>query len=113
MNHRSVLNSLTSDLPLDESKKENEVFVVDEPSDAMEEETEQEASTRRRKQDQPTDLDILVKKVGWLLEAQRVAAETITNLCTNDDDGKNFKRPYATLIFTVLSKSLNVNHRSH
>lgn len=84
VNHRNILGSLTSTLPLNSSK--NEIFVI-EDSNAMEDETDDQASLRRRKQDLPSDTEIEVQWVGWLLEAQRVAAETITNLCTIDDNG--------------------------
>lgn len=84
VNHRTVLGSLTSELPLTDRKSEHDIIVADDSS-AMEEETEVEASERRRKQDMPTAIDIEVKNIGWLLEAQRIAAETITNLCSSDD----------------------------
>lgn len=87
VNHRNVLGTLTSSLPLTGRSKENEIFVTDD-TEPMEEETEAEASVRRRKQDLPTVVEIELKNVGWLLEAQRVAAETITNFCSSDDDGK-------------------------
>lgn len=85
VNHRDLLGKLSSSLPLNGNKNEPELEVTD---DHMEEETEEEATTRRRRQDLPTELDIEIKHSGWLLEAQRVAAETITNLCSSDDDGK-------------------------
>lgn len=84
VNHRTVLGSLTSELPLNDRKSEHDIIVADDSS-AMEEETEIEASERRRKQDMPTAIEIEVKNVGWLLEAQRIAAETITNLCSAED----------------------------
>lgn len=84
VNHRTVLGALTSELPLNERKTEHDIIVADD-SNAMEEETESEACERRRKQDMPTAIDIEVKNVGWLLEAQRIAAETLTNLSSTDD----------------------------
>lgn len=87
LNHRNVLGVLTSRLPLNERKKGNDIFVT-EDTEPMEDETEQEAAARRRKQDLPTAIDVEVKTVGWMLEAQRIAAETITNFCSNDDEGK-------------------------
>lgn len=86
INHRNLLGKLTSSLPLDSDGKENGVE-IEVAEDQMEEETDEQASLRRRKQDLPTELDTEIKHVGWLLEAQRVAAETITNLCSADDDG--------------------------
>lgn len=87
VNHRLALGRLTSLLPIDETKNNLEIEVADE-NNQMEEETDEQASLRRRRQDLPTENDIHVKHVGWLLEAQRVAAETITNVCSSDDPGK-------------------------
>lgn len=84
INHRTVLGTLSSELPLSDRKTENDIIIADD-SNAMEEETEEQACERRRKQDMPTAIDIEVKNVGWLLEAQRIAAETLTNLCSSDD----------------------------
>lgn len=86
VNHRELLGKLSSSLPLD--VKENNGPVLEMCDDQMEEETDEEASLRRRRQDLPTELEIEIKQVGWLLEAQRVAAETITNLCSSEDDGE-------------------------
>lgn len=86
INHRVALGKLTSLLPLDKEKENLEIEVADE-NVPMEEETDEQAQLRRRRQDLPTELDIHVKYTGWLLEAQRVAAETITNLCSSDDGG--------------------------
>lgn len=86
VNHRAALGSLTSRLPLNERRRTaNDIFVTEEG--AMEEETEQEASARRRRQDLPTEIDVEVKTVGWMLAALRVAAETITNFCSTEDEG--------------------------
>lgn len=93
-NHRSKLGDLTSALPLTGGSKKSEVFVTDDPPEAMEEETEAAASARRRRQDLPTALEIQAKHVGWLLEAQRVAAEIITNICSADDEGESSKIKY-------------------
>lgn len=96
INHRTLLGNLTSSLPLDDDVKEaNSADVEVRGEEQMEEETEDEACARRRKQDLPTEHDIRIKHVGWTLEAQRIAAETITNLCSTDDNGK------------VIIKSLN------
>lgn len=35
----------------------------------------------------PSEVELEVQNVGWLLEAQRVGAETITNICTIEDEG--------------------------
>lgn len=84
INHRDILAKLTSSLPLDVKENKPEIDVID---DQMDQETDEEANLRRRKQDLPTEIDAEVKRVGWLLEAQRVAAETITNLCSSEDEG--------------------------
>lgn len=87
INHRTLLGKFTSSIPLDE-RGEHPVGIEVEAGEQMEEETDEEASRRRRKQDLPTEHDIEIKHIGWVLEAQRIAAETITNLCSSDDDGK-------------------------
>lgn len=86
-NHRAQLGKLTSSLPLDKEKNGLEIEVADD-NNPMEDESEAQACQRRRRQDLPTELEVQVKHIGWLLEAQRVAAETITNLCSSDEDGK-------------------------
>lgn len=87
INHRTLLGKLTSSLSLDE-KDENALHIEVAGDDQMEEETDAEASVRRRKQDLPTEQDIEIKNVAWTLEAQRIAAETITNLCSTDENGE-------------------------
>lgn len=86
INHRQLLNTLTSSWPLTQNETQNgpEIEVIDEQ---MDEETEEEASARRRKQDLPTAVDVESEKVGWVLEAQRITVETITNLSSTNDDG--------------------------
>lgn len=88
INHRQVLNEITSRLPLNESapKTVPNVEIVDEN---MEEETEEQASTRRLREDLPTDLDNEIKDVGYLLSAQRTAAEVLTNICSSEDAESN------------------------
>lgn len=84
INHRTILAGVSSVIPLNVNK--NEIFVT-EDSNAMEDETDAQASLRRRKQDLPSEIEMEVQNVGWLLEAQRVASETITNICTIEDEG--------------------------
>lgn len=84
-------------MPLDGRENQLEVEVAEQQ---MDQETESEASLRRRKQDLPTENDTEVKYVGWVLEAQRVAAETITNLCSSDDDGN-----YDTISNTLIQST--------
>lgn len=88
INHRSLLGKLTSSIPLDREKDENTVGIEVAGEEQMEQETEEEATIRRRKQDLPTEHDMEIKHVAWILEAQRIAAETITNICSSDDNGK-------------------------
>lgn len=94
INHRQLLGKLTSSLPLANDNGENpngpEMEVIDEQ---MEHETDEEATARRRKQDLPTVIDVECEEVGWVLEAQRIAAETLTNLSSSNDDGKDGLHP--------------------
>lgn len=86
INHRILLGKLTSSIPLNETE-ENSLGIEIAAEDQMEEETEDEATKRRHKQDLPTEHDIQIKTACWVLEAQRIAAETITNLCSSEDNG--------------------------
>lgn len=88
INHRILLGKLTSSIPLKSSEEEDTVGVEIAPEDQMEQETDEDATDRRRKQDLPSVYDIEVKCVGWTLVAQRIAAETITNMCSSDENGK-------------------------
>lgn len=90
LNHRALLGSLTSILPLDRNGGDGLDVEVATDDHMDEEESEAAATSRRRKQDLPTEQDIEIKHVGWVLEAQRIAAETITNLCSTDDNGRIF-----------------------
>lgn len=87
INHRSLLGSLTSNLPLDADGDDGLDVEVAADDHMDDDENEAAASSRRRKQDLPTEQDIEIKHVGWILESQRIAAETITNLCSTDDNG--------------------------
>lgn len=83
INHRSVLNAITSKLPLNESKAPL-LEVMDEE---MTEETEADASLRRLREELPTELDQEIKLVGYLLSAQRISAEVLSNIvCTQEDE---------------------------
>lgn len=89
INHRTTLNNLTSILPLDGVDREGyEIEIQDDSVMTVEEETEEQATRRRRRADLPTELDIEIKNVEWLLESQRLAAETLTNICSIEDDGQ-------------------------
>lgn len=86
INHRVALGKLTSLIPLNENDDQSKID-VEVSDDRMEEETEQEAAKRRRAQDLPSEYDSEAKYVGWILESQRIAAETITNICSSDENG--------------------------
>lgn len=45
-----------------------------------------DASLRRFKDDQPTELEQELKLVGLLLSAQRMSAEILSNICTPEDE---------------------------
>jgi len=81
INHRQVLNEITSRLPLNETEEPTPVEVID---DEMGEESEVDASTRRLREDLPTDIENDIKDVGYLLSAQRTAAEILTNICSSE-----------------------------
>lgn len=85
INHRQSLGQLTSILPIEGVDREG--FDVDNQDiEITEEETEQAATSRRRKNDLPTTIDREVKLAEWILEAQRISAETLTNLCSTEDE---------------------------
>lgn len=90
INHRTVLNEITSRLPLSEEERQQDsaapMEVID---DEMNQESEVEATTRRLREDMPTELEKNVKEVGYLLLAQRIAAEILTNMCSSEDSEMN------------------------
>lgn len=86
INHRNVLNELTSRLPLNEEQEAPQVEIMD---DDMNVETEREASTRRLREDLPSEIERDIKNVGYLLSAQRIAAEVLTNICSSEDSEMN------------------------
>lgn len=89
LNHRSSLNHLTSILPIDGIDREGyEIEIQDDSVLAMEEETDEQATRRRRRADLPTELDIEIKNVEYILESQRLAAETLTNICSLEDENQ-------------------------
>lgn len=84
INHRAVLNAITSKLPLNETKEPQRVEIIDEE---MGEETEADASLRRLNDELPSDLEKEIKYVGYLLSAQRISAEVLSNIiCSHDED---------------------------
>lgn len=91
INHRMALGKLTSMIPLSENGDESKIDIEVSADDRMEEETDNEATKRRRMQDLPSEFDLEVKSVAWILESQRIAAETITNICSSDEYGSFLK----------------------
>lgn len=109
VNHRTLLGKLTSSIPLIENETENNIGVEVASDEQMDQETEEEATQRRRKQDLPSAYDIEVKNVGWILVAQRIAAETITNICSFDENGniqftKNYEYVSHMKLFNQFDK---------
>lgn len=86
INHRTVLNEITSKLPLNDDSKSLQIEVMDEE---MTEESDVDASLRRLKEELPSELDQEVKLIGYLLSAQRISAEVLSNICTPDDEDMN------------------------
>lgn len=105
INHRMALGKLTSMIPLNGNDDENKIDIEVSADDRMEEETESEAKKRRRIQDLPSEYDLEVKTVAWILESQRIAAETITNICSSDEHGSVF-RLYFMSIISLIKHSL-------
>jgi HEAT repeat-containing protein 3 len=90
INHRTVLNELTSRLPLSEDERTQDLAApIEIVDDEMNEESEADASARRLREDKPSELDNDIKNTGYLLLAQRVAAEILTNMCSNEDSEMN------------------------
>lgn len=88
-NHRQLLNRLSSDIPLIENAKrfETEIRHDDPDMDEMDMDGGQPQQTGRELEaEQVAVLEKQIKNVGYLLEAQRVAAEILTNMCSSDDD---------------------------
>lgn len=98
IDHRALLGKFTSSISLKEENEVGPVNIEVASEEQMEEESDEEANKRRRKQDLPTVNDIEIKRVGWVLEVQRIAAETITNLCSSDDNGNTI---YLRLYYIV------------
>lgn len=84
VNHRAALNSVTSSLPLLNQKDVADLEVTDDTQ--MEQESPEQSFQRRRRADMPTEVEMEVRNVGWLLQAQRIAAEILTNICSTEED---------------------------
>lgn len=86
-NHRLLLNALSSDIPLVERSKRFETDIRNEDPDDADMETDQQMATQReREAEQVAEVEKQIKNVGYLLEAQRVAAEILTNVCSAEED---------------------------
>lgn len=88
-NHRTVLNELSSEIPLeneDPNPANGRNIDIEMMNEENEMESEEIASARRRKPDDLTELEVKIKNAGWLLEAQRVGAEILTNITSYDED---------------------------
>lgn len=84
VNHRAALNSVTSSLPLLTQKDVADLEVTDD--NQMEQESPEQSFQRRRRADMPSEVEMEVRNVGWLLQAQRIAAEILTNICSTEED---------------------------
>ncbi|KAI8119263.1 HEAT repeat-containing protein 3 [Lucilia cuprina] len=82
-NHQTALSGI-SNLPNKENKDQAPELEI--KMDTQDDETEEAAANRRRRQELPTADDIAVRDVGYLLDAQRIAAEVITNLCSSEEE---------------------------
>ncbi|CAO1371804.1 unnamed protein product [Diamesa tonsa] len=87
INHRTVMGAITSKLPLagNQDAPIQDLELMEETLE-VDEETETDATIRRRKDELPNDLEQEIKGVAYLLQAQRIAAEVLSNICTPDDD---------------------------
>lgn len=84
INHRMVMNEITSKLPLNNGQ-ENPIH-IEVMDEEMADESEADASTRRLKEELPSELEQETKLVGYLLSAQRISAEVLSNICTPYDE---------------------------
>lgn len=84
INHRTILNAITSKLPLNEATQSARIELIDEE---MTEETEEDASLRRLNDELPTELEQEIKHIGYLLSAQRISAEVLSNIvCSHGEE---------------------------
>lgn len=94
--HRTALMRLSSELPLVEDAKRLELDVIqddemtDEPNgDHDDDEDAIKAATMRQRKREAQQIRVTeekVKQIGFLLEAQRMAAEILTNVSSYDED---------------------------
>uniref|UniRef100_A0A1B0AH86 SYO1-like TPR repeats domain-containing protein n=1 Tax=Glossina pallidipes TaxID=7398 RepID=A0A1B0AH86_GLOPL len=87
INHQIVISSVIANISnLSNLISQPETLELEIKMDTTDDESEEAAANRRRRQELPTEADIAVRDIGYLLDAQRVAAEVITNLCSDEDD---------------------------
>ncbi|XP_055594376.1 HEAT repeat-containing protein 3 [Uranotaenia lowii] len=84
VNHRTALGSVTSSLPLMSRNDLTELEVIDDAQ--MEEESAEQSFQRRRRADLPSEVEVEIRNVGLLLQAQRIAAEILTNICSVEEE---------------------------
>ncbi|KAL9706336.1 hypothetical protein quinque_009854 [Culex quinquefasciatus] len=84
VNHRTALGTVTSSLPLVGQKDVAALEVIEDAP--MEDESAEQSFQRRRRADLPSDVELEVRNVGWLLQAQRIAAEILTNICSTEEE---------------------------
>ncbi|XP_058819527.1 HEAT repeat-containing protein 3 [Topomyia yanbarensis] len=84
VNHRPALGSVTSSLPLLNQKDVIQLEVTDDTR--MDDESAEQSFQRRRRADMPSEVELEVRNVGWLLQAQRIAAEILTNICSTEEE---------------------------
>ncbi|XP_065357073.1 HEAT repeat-containing protein 3 [Calliphora vicina] len=82
-NHQTALHGI-SNIPSKDNKDQAPELEI--KMDTQDDETEEAAANRRRRQELPTADDIAMRDVGYLLDAQRIAAEVITNLCSSEEE---------------------------
>lgn len=81
INHRQILGSLSSSLPLLDTENVQEIEVSDDTNQEMEVETDRPPIA-----DPTSELEKQVTDTKYLILAQRIAAEVLSNICCPDDD---------------------------
>lgn len=90
INQREVLNKISSSLPFDDEENDRqqdavqEVEMIDEEMEA--DDTLEQSENLRKKRNTPSQFELEIRKVELLLLAQRIAAESLTNICSGDEE---------------------------
>lgn len=84
VNHRTALGNVTSSLPLINQKDVADLEVTEDAP--MEDESAEQSFQRRRRADLPSEVEQEVRNVGWLLQAQRISSEILTNICSTEEE---------------------------